>query len=335
MKNCILTFVLLCCAMCVHAQKKNSTSNTSAITDPVKFYAYPVKYVNFTSQRQQVTMAYMYEKAATPNGRTVLLLHGKNFSSYYWGKVMKALLDKGYDVVAPDQLGFGLSAQPVSYQFSFQQLALNTRYLLDTLGIQQVSIVAHSLGGMLAVRFALMFPAYCTQVVLENPIGLEDWKLTVPYASIEQEYRSELNKNKEAVKKYMTENYFHNEWKKDYDPLVQFSATFFSRPDFTRYAWNMALTSDMIFTQPVCYEFPQVNVPVTLIIGQADRTAIGRERAGPAKADSLGNYVQLGKHAADAIPGSKLIPLKGLGHVPHIENGTLFINTLLPVLEKP
>lgn len=291
--------------------------------------AYPILHLfNFQSQGQSVSMAYVYEKPLGNSKGTVLLLHGKNFSAYYWENTIRHLNQKGYTVIAPEQLGFGESSQPASYQFTFQQLAKNTKQLLDSLDAGNLIVLGHSMGGMLAVRFALMYPNLCRQLILEDPIGLEDWKLRVPYCSVDEEYRRELKKTRQDLKDYMLKNYFHNEWKDDYDALLDESSKFFARKDFQQYAKNMALTTDMIFTQPVCYEFDQLKLPVCLIIGQKDKTAIGKERVDDKTAEKLGNYAELGKRAASQIPDCKLIPLEGMGHIPHVENFAVFIKAL-------
>jgi pimeloyl-ACP methyl ester carboxylesterase len=297
-------------------------------------YAYQLKQIEISSQRKGLDMAYMYEKAQNGNGKTVLLLHGKNFSGAYWGNVMKKLLSKGYDVVAPDQIGFGQSSMPEDYQYSFYQLAKNTKTLLDSLGIKKVIVVGHSMGGMLATRFALMYPENTTQLILENPIGLEDWKLVVPYTTVDEEYKKELGKTKESVKKYMLENYFHNEWKEAYNPLLESSTSTIGTPEYPRVAWSMALTSDMIFNQPVCYEFSQLKVPTVLIIGQKDRTALGKDKVSKEQAAQLGNYPALGKLTAEKIPNSTLIEMPDAGHIPHVEQFEFFMSHLLNTMEK-
>ena len=78
-------------------------------------------------------------------------------------------------MVAPDQIGFGKSSK-ADLHYSFHQLADNTKKLLEHLGIDQAVIVGHSMGGMLATRFALMFPGATSQLVLVDPIGLEDYR---------------------------------------------------------------------------------------------------------------------------------------------------------------
>ncbi len=300
---------------------------------PSPGYAYPLKEIEITSQRQVLTMMYMHEKAQKENGKTVLLLHGKNFTGAYWGEVMKKLLAQGYNVVAPDQIGFGESSLPENYQYSFQQLAKNTKELLDSLRIKKVVVLGHSMGGMLATRFALMYPESVSQLILENPIGLEDWKLMAPYTSVDDEYKKELGKTKETVKKYFMENYFHNEWKEEYNSLLASSTTTMGSADYSQTAWSMALTSDMVFNQPVLYEFSELKVPTVLIIGQKDRTAIGKDKVSKEKAAQMGNYPALGKATKEKIPNAVLIEMPDAGHIPHIEQAEFFMSHLLNALK--
>jgi pimeloyl-ACP methyl ester carboxylesterase len=295
-------------------------------------YPFPVYHMDFYSQRQSLHMNFMYEKAQKPNGKTVLLMHGKNFSGIYWGNVMKNLLKEGYDVLAPDQVGFGTSSAPINYQYSFHQLARNTKALVDSLGIKKVILVGHSMGGMLATRFALMYPESTTQLILENPIGLEDYRQKVPYTSVDDEFKKELGKTKESVKQYFMQNYFHNEWKNEYNDLLTPITRNIDSAGFSDRCWSMALTTDMIFTQPVCNEFEKLFVPTTLIIGQLDRTAIGKDRADKLTAATMGDYPKLGRQAADRIPGGKLVEIKNSGHIPHIEEPDVFMRNLLSVI---
>src|SRR6195952_4236745 len=114
-------------------------------------YPFPVSLLPLSNDSEQLRMAYMDVAAANPNGRTVLLLHGRNFPSSYWAPVIRTLNDAGYRVVVPDQIGFGKSSKPAA-DLHFDALARNTMALLDHLQIPKVDIVAHSLGGMLGVR---------------------------------------------------------------------------------------------------------------------------------------------------------------------------------------
>ncbi|MFB6261779.1 MAG: alpha/beta fold hydrolase, partial [Thiohalorhabdaceae bacterium] len=240
-------------------------------------YPFEVRQHTFRAQGQDLTMAYMDVRPQDPNGRTVLLLHGKNFSGAYWGRTIRALTEAGYRVVAPDQIGFGKSSKPRDFQYSLHALAHHTRSLLAALGIERAAVVGHSMGGMLATRFALMFPEFTKRLALVNPIGLEDWGAKgVPYTPVDKRFRSELAKTPAGVKAYMRESYFAGEWRPAYDPLVTIQAGWIRGPDWPKLARVSALTYDMIFTQPVVHEFPDLQVPTRLIIGQRDRTALGK-----------------------------------------------------------
>src|SRR3954454_2555985 len=145
-------------------------------------YPYPVKFFPLRIEGQDLRMAYMDVPPVEGSaGRgTVVLLHGKNFFGAYWKETIAVLAKAGFRVIVPDQIGFGKSSKP-DMHYSFHLLASNTKLLLDSLGVGNAVIVGHSMGGMVATRFALMYPEFTTRLVLENPIGLEDYKEKAPY----------------------------------------------------------------------------------------------------------------------------------------------------------
>jgi pimeloyl-ACP methyl ester carboxylesterase len=325
-----LLFLLLA-VVCVRASEEIPERFGSRLEEVS--YPFPVEVFGFESQRETLEMAYMDVTPENPNGRTVLLLHGKNFNGYYWESTVRVLIAAGYRVVAPDQIGFGKSSKPRHYQFSFQQLAVNTRALLDHLGIENVSVVGHSMGGMLATRFALMFPDRVEKLALIDPIGLEDWKRVVPYRTVSEWYSNELKVTPDQQKRYQMESYYHGEWKPEYDRWVRLATGWLSSPDYPLVAWNSALTYDMIFTQPVCYEFADLAMPTLLIVGSLDRTAIGKQWAPENARETLGDYPKLAKSAASEIPECQLEILEGVGHVPQIEAPALLFPILLNFLQ--
>lgn len=184
-------------------------------------YPYPVHYLDLTIGNEKIKMAYMDIQPSRPNSRTILLFHGKNFFGAYWAQVMKDLSENGYRVIAPDQVGFGKSSKPVALQYTFHLLATNTRKLLDHLEVTRTSVLGHSMGGMLAVRFALMYPEVTEKLILENPIGLEDYRTKVPYRTVDQLNEEALQVSKEKLGKYQKNNYYHGTWKEEYEKWVE------------------------------------------------------------------------------------------------------------------
>src|ERR1041384_4464720 len=139
-------------------------------------YPFPVQHFRFQSQGVAMDMAYMDVTPAQPGAsagagatnkevHTITLLHGKNFCAATWGATIRVLTGAGYRVIAPDQVGFCKSTKPAHYQYSFEQLAANTHALLDAAGISKTIIMGHSMGGMLATRYALTYPGSTEQLV--------------------------------------------------------------------------------------------------------------------------------------------------------------------------
>lgn len=297
-------------------------------------YPYPVHFITLNIQQQQLKMEYMDIKPDNYNGKNVLLLHGKNFNGAYWKTTIDALTKKGFRVIVPDQIGFGKSDKPDHFQYTFQQLAQNTKQILDALGIHKTTVLGHSMGGMIATRFALMYPEATEKLILENPIGLEDWKLKVPYQTVDWWYKNELKQSYDGIKKYQLDSYYDGKWKPEYDQWVNLLAGWTLNSDFERIAWNSALTYDMIFTQPVVYEFQNIKAPTLLIIGTRDRTALGKPLVSEAVRNTMGLYANLGKETQKKIPNAKLVEIPNIGHMPHIESFEEFITPLTAFLEK-
>ncbi len=292
-------------------------------------YPYPIHSISLQIEKQDAKMAYMNVEPAHPNGKSVILFHGKNFNGYYWKDVIAALADSGYHVVAPDQVGWGRSDKP-NFHYSFQMLADNSRKLLDSLGIKSVIVIGHSMGGMLATRFALMYPKMVEKLVLENPIGLEDYKTFVPYKPIDSLFANEMKATYESYKKYQQS--YYPEWKPEYEQYVKAQAEPLNKPGFDKTAWANALTYEMIYEQPVVYEFKNISVPTLLIIGKEDRTIVGKNMLTDDQKKIHGQYQELGKKTNREIPNSKLTELEGVGHIPHIQKFEAFKKALFDFL---
>ena len=319
LRTIALTLALTTAGLAGNAPDAEAIEPVGICLEGVK-YPYPVSYYRFTSQGQDVLMAYMDVKPAGDAAGTIVLMHGKNFNGAYWEQTARDLAAAGWRVIIPDQLGFGKSTKPHPYQYSFHQLASNTKALLDELGVEKAVVLGHSMGGMVATRFVLMYPDATQKLVLVNPIGLEDWKAKgVPYKDIDFWYQQELKKSAASIKAYQKDSYYDGQWKPQYDRWVELLAGMTKSPHYPRMAWTQALTYDMIFTQPVVHEFGRLSMPTLLIIGTRDRTALGKPWVDEKLRSQLGRYDRLGRAAARAIPDATLVELDGIGHLPHIE----------------
>jgi pimeloyl-ACP methyl ester carboxylesterase len=295
-------------------------------------YPWPVHFLPLVIEGQELRMAYMdVPPAGVSNGRAVVLMHGKNFGGYYWREVAQALSVEGYRVIVPDQIGWGKSSKP-EIRYSFQLLAANTAHLLDTLGIKTVAVVGHSTGGMLAVRFTLMYPERVTQLVLEDPIGLEDYRVLIPAQTDETLYRAELaNTDAEKIRAFYA-HYFVHPQPEMYEPLAEVQIRVTLSGEYPRWAKASALAYQMLYQQPVRYEYRYLRPPTLVIVGEKDH-AVPLASYAPAEARArMGNFVELGRAAVKEIPHGTLVVVPDCGHIPHIEKPEEFKEALMGFL---
>jgi pimeloyl-ACP methyl ester carboxylesterase len=293
---------------------------------------WPVHFLPLVIEGQELRMAYMdVPPAGVPNGRAVVLMHGKNFGGYYWRDVATELSAEGYRVIVPDQIGWGKSSKP-DIRYSFQLLAANTANLLDTLGIKTVAVVGHSTGGMLAVRFTLMYPERVTRLVLEDPIGLEDYRVLIPPQTDETLYQAELaNTDPEKIRAFSA-RYFVNPKPEMYDAQAEVQIRVTLSGEYPRWARASALVYQMLYQQPVRYEYRFLQPPTLLIVGEKDHAAPLASYAPPEARAKMGHIVELGRAAVQEIPHGTLVVVPDCGHIPHIEKPGEFREALMGFL---
>ena len=296
-------------------------------------YPWPVQTMTFDVVGQPATMAFMDIAPPRPNGRSVVLLHGKNFCGATWESSARALSNAGYRVLIPDQIGFCKSAKPRSAQYSFEMLASFTRRLMDSRGITRAAIVGHSFGGMLAMRLAILYPDSVERLVLVNPLGLKDRSEEgLPYVDVDTLWAGERKASYASIKAYQQQNYYHGTWKPAYDRWVWMLAGMYQGAGRDAVALAQAKTSEMIKTQPVAHELYRVKPPTTLLIGTLDRTAFGRAQTPPNLRQFLEAIPVVARKAVTQMPNATLVPLDGLGHSPQVEDPTRFEKALLGAL---
>lgn len=321
-----LATLLLCFALSAGAQAQSLDGPSYANAEPLGTamenwsYPYPVQMLQFELEGRPVRMAYMDVKPQNPNGQTLLLMHGKNFGSDYWANTLKAMSTYGYRVIAPDQIGFGKSSKP-EMRYSFAMLADNTTRLLEHLKIGRVTVIGNSMGGMLAVHFARKYPERVAALVLENPLGLEDYTV-IPAQQTTDLVRLEMAQTPASYRNFVR-SYFPA-WKPEYERFVEQFARVQLSGDYPRFAQVSALTYQMIYEGPILNELPRLTVPTLLVIGQNDRTVFGRRFAPPDVVRPMGNFPVLGRTAQMNIRGAVLKEFNGVGHVPHLEQPERF-----------
>jgi len=295
-------------------------------------YPHPVSLLTLSEDEDGLRMAYMDVKpTGAANGRSALLLHGRNFPSSYWETAITALTGAGYRVIVPDQVGFGKSSKPL-FALSFDMLAAHTVKLLDHLGIARADIVAHSMGGMLAVRIARSYPARIDKIVLEAPIGLEDYRNFAPPVETSRIMADEDRLTPEGYRTQLVNNYSLTLPPDAITPFIEARMRIKGSAEYPRWLRAFVNSYQMIWSQPVVYEIPLVQQPVLFIMGGNDRNAPGRAFAPMDLRGRMGDNARLAPELAGRMPNGKVEVYEGIGHLVHMEAVDRFNASMLSFL---
>ena len=275
-------------------------------------YPYPVSYLSLVLYGQDVRMAYMDVPAmGTPNGHTVVLLHGNNFAGFYFGGPIDVLRKEGFRVIAPDQVGYGRSSKPI-IPYNFHDMARNTRLLLQSLKIDRAMVVGHSMGGMLAARFATQHPQVTERLVLYNPIGLSDPRFDRPWESTDEAYKRTLASTwptiQGAIMRYVTHN--PAAWNAEFEKYARTRYSWTLSADWPRLAMVQTLINQVQYLDPVVHDWEHIKAP-TLVFGGAEDSLPGSAAVFRERMQYLAGRIPEGHGRLHLIPG--------LGHVPHLE----------------
>ncbi len=294
-------------------------------------YPYPVNLLPLVNDGEQLRMAYMDVAPAKPNGRTAVLLHGRNFPSSYWAPVIKTLTEAGYRVVVPDQIGFGKSSKP-SGELHFDTLARNTVALLDHLGIAKADIVAHSLGGMLGVRIARAYPDRVAHLLLAAPIGLEDYRFYVPPTPTEKVLENEDKLTADGYRKQLETNYSLKLPPDQVTPFIDARFNIKGSADYPRWLRAFVSSGQMIYREPVVHEIPEITEPTLFIMGADDHNAPGRPNAPEALRPKMGQNAELAKALAAKMPNARAEVIANAGHLVFLDAPQKFDELMLAFL---
>ena len=296
-------------------------------------YPYPVNMLPLVNDGEPVRMAYMDVAPVQPNGRTVVLLHGRNFPSSYWAPVIKTLTDAGFRVIVPDQIGFGKSTKPAG-ELHFDTLARNTMALLDHLGIARADIVAHSMGGMVGVRIARAYPERVAHLLLTAPIGLEDYRLYAPPTPTEKIMEAEDKLTADGYRKQLETNYSLKLPPDQVTPFIDARFNIKGSSEYPRWLRAFVSSGQMIYREPVVHEIPLLKLPVLFVMGADDHNAPGRPNAPEALRPLMGKNAELAVALATRMANARAEVIPDTGHLAFLEAPDRFNALMLPFLTK-
>jgi pimeloyl-ACP methyl ester carboxylesterase len=255
-------------------------------------------------------------------GPVLLLLHGIAGSSRTWVPAMQ-LLRRNYTVIAPDFPGHGNSAKPLG-DYSLGNQASGMRDFLHLLGIERATVIGQSFGGGVAMQFAYQFPERCERLVLVDAGGLGrevSWLLrllTLPAAEyiMPVVFPAFARTWGDSVSRFLRDRGFRSarsaEMWRSYRSLTEAE----NRQAFVR-TMRAVIDPGGQSVSAMDRLYLAAQMPTLIVWGDQDRI-----------------IPLIHAHQAhEAIPGSRLEVMEGVGHFPHAEEPIRFVEILLDFLQ--
>jgi pimeloyl-ACP methyl ester carboxylesterase len=230
-------------------------------------------------------------------GEPLMLLHGFGANKDNFTRVAR-LLTPHYRVIIPDHIGFGESSHPRDADYSAGAQATRIKTLAKALGITKLHLGGSSMGGYIAMMYAALYPDDVKSLWLLDPGGI--------WSAPPSELREIIEKTGENP--LMAQN--ENEFAKIF-AFVMTEPPFIPRPILNVMAQERILNYDLekrifkeISTGSAEHYVTGLKTPTLIVFGEKDRVIH------PDTANILHKL----------MPNSEVMIMKGLGHLPMIEN---------------
>lgn len=241
--------------------------------------------------------------------RTLVLIHGLGSSMPAWRHNIDALAAK-YRVVAIDLPGYGKSSKG-NYAYSMEFFAQAVRGVVRELGLGHVTLVGHSMGGQIAMTYALEYPEDVDALVLTSPAGLEAFEdgearwlagITTPEFTCAADA--------EAVWLRHTQNFHRTP--KDAEFMVRDRLAVVGGPDFQAYCMAVSRSVAGMIDGPVVHRLHDLDLPTLVLFGKDDALIPNPFLHG-------GSTERLAKKAVAQMPDAELVMLEKAGHMAQFE----------------
>jgi len=109
-------------------------------------------------------------------GKPLLILHGWGSKNDKWQTTAKLLTGKGFQVIVPDLPGFGQSDDPDKI-WDFDDYSNFTNDFINGLDLRKLSLLGHSFGGSIAIKYATEHPKKISKLYLVGAAAIREKSL--------------------------------------------------------------------------------------------------------------------------------------------------------------
>jgi 3-oxoadipate enol-lactonase len=247
-----------------------------------------------------------YETAG--NGEAVVLIHGGGLDSRMWDGQFEPL-SRSYRVVRYDVRGFGRSELPDKPYSDHGDLA----QVLDFLKIERAHVVGLSMGGRIAVDFALSYPERVRSLVLAGP-GLSGFQFSPESTKrfFDQVRAAQKGEWEKALRTWLTTDYMVPAMEQSsLRPWIEKMA----RDNLKTLLMNYMLQIDL--EPPAVGRLSEIRAPTLLILGDRD----------------VPDIFTIAKLLQEKVPGIRRRDIQGAGHMVNLEKPAEFNKALFEFLD--
>ncbi len=247
-----------------------------------------------------------YEVAG--EGDPIVLIHGFTLDTRMWDDQFDVFA-RNHTVIRYDVRGFGKSALPGTRLYSDED---DLEGLLDHLGVSRAHVLGLSMGGGIAVEFALAYPGYVDTLIVVGTVDV-GFELSEEYANTLGAVWSEgKTEGVEAAREawLRTPHFIASLKNPAAGPRLRKMISEYS-------GWEWSHESPQIERKiPAAERLHEIKAPALIIVGELDAMDFHRV------ADLM----------TERIPNARKVVLTGVGHMPNMENPRLFNKTVLEFL---
>ncbi len=266
------------------------------------------------------TIAY----AETGKGdKTIIFIHGLGSYAPAWSRNIEEL-GKHYRCIAIDLPGYGKSSmEPHSGLMSYYASVIAE--MINVLGLQNIYLAGHSMGGQIAITTALLFPDLVKGIILVSPAGFER------FTAGQKQWLRDVTTPKsvklttaEAIQNNMAVNFYR--MPKEAEFMITDRLRMRKASDFDAYCYAVAQSVKGMVDEPVIDYLDNIKIPTLILFGEKDNLI-------PNRYLNPGKTIDIAQYGASRIANSKLVMIPECGHFVMFEKPDVFNKSVIDFLK--